>query len=123
MNRAFAFWLTVLILDVAAVWAFAQPRVTESRSLPTVVYVRDAACPHCQRFEKQTLTDPAVRKALAPYGNLRILDEFKDAEEARRLGYTETPAIILVNQDGTVLRRTAGYMDASTFLRWFDGSR
>jgi tetratricopeptide (TPR) repeat protein len=87
---------------------------------PLLVEFSATWCGPCKYFERSTLTDNRVKRALEDVRFLRI-DGEREPGEARRCGVTSYPTFVVVNERGTVVARmkgAAGAVKFIDFLQW-----
>ncbi len=87
----------------------------------TIVIVGAEWCGPCQKFEKHTLTDPAVKARLESgnYGGVKV-DLDTNRAFANKYRVQAVPTIIFLTQDCEELGRSVGGKNADDFLQLLD---
>lgn len=90
-----------------------------ARGKPVMLDLYADWCTSCVEFERETLPDPTVRRALAGYALVRVdLTANTPAQAAilRRYSLYGPPALLFFDRDGQLLsRRVIGFQNAATF--------
>lgn len=91
------------------------------RHRPLFVEFRAEWCGPCKVLDETVFPDPAVKKALRSFQQVRVdTDDHPDAGNA--FGVTTIPTLLLLDEDGHELGRMAGSIDRAGLLRWLDGA-
>lgn len=85
---------------------------------PLFIYFDAAWCSWCHRYEREVLTEPNVRRALARHTVPVRLDYDAHADRARRLGGPGLPLNVLMAPDGQVRRAFSGILSARDLVAW-----
>jgi len=92
---------------------------TEAKSSkePVLVFFTASWCGPCKMMSRTTLTNDAVRQALAAMPHVAVdIDEHQDL--AAKHAISAVPTFVLLSEFGAEIRRTTGFQPASNFLRW-----
>ncbi len=77
-------------------------------------------CPPCAAMKHDTWTDDDVERAVSASTVPLLVDIDRDPATASRYGIEAVPTVLLLDGNGTVIRR-AGFLPASGVLRFLDG--
>lgn len=124
-------WMSALVVLVAAGVAVgaapARPRsidfhrtIDEARHAsksdqPLVLVFGATWCTWCHKLENDTLTDPKVMTAAGQFLWVKI-DIDKEHELAARYGVEGVPVTVVLDKQGRVLGKSAGYMPPAKFV-------
>ena len=72
-------------------------------------------CKPCTKLKDDVLSKEAVSQALAGYERV-LVDIDRHPELATRYQVNGTPTVMVLNADGTPIKREVGYMDEAEFL-------
>lgn len=89
--------------------------ISKEENKPVFVYFWAVWCQYCEKFETQTLTDPRVKKMLDEDFVLVAIDLDEDRVVPARYGVSYPPHELFVDENGEVIDRVGGYVDADTF--------
>jgi thioredoxin-related protein len=85
-------------------------------------------CGYCKKMDRTTWRDGEVIDRLAGLVTVRVDTEesrprngYTGVELARRYRIQGTPDLLLLDAQGRVLSRSAGYHEPARLLRWLDG--
>lgn len=101
-------------------WLTSLPEALEAaRKAQNLVLVDAYAewCGWCKKLEAETLAHPDVQERLKGFTLLKI-DTDKQGELAQRLGVTGLPTILILNAEGDVVVRQAGFVPPEAFLEF-----
>jgi len=92
--------------------------IKEAAEMDTLVLVEFNAewCSWCRRFEKETLTDPEVRKELAKLVAIQLDGENEGKEAAQTLDINLYPTVVFLDGSGEEVERIEGYLPPEKFL-------
>lgn len=82
-----------------------------------LLYLTEAKCTWCVKFEKQTLANADVKARLAKDVDFKKLTG-REAAAYKPAGY---PCCVLLSPEGHEVRRFVGYKTPPEFLKWLDG--
>lgn len=82
---------------------------------PLFVFFHANWCEWCKKMEKETLTDPEVKKALEKYVFISV-DFNKNPEIVKKYGGGRLP-MYLIDNNGTI-KKQEGYKTPTEFLSW-----
>jgi thioredoxin-related protein len=82
---------------------------------PLVLVFGASWCTWCHKLETDTLADPQVMTAAGQFQWVKI-DVDKDHELAARFGAEGVPVTVVLDKQGRVLGKTAGYLPPARFL-------
>lgn len=82
---------------------------------PTAVYFTAAWCPHCQKFERNTLTQPEVQAALGNFVLVKV-DIDRELAFAQQQQVTSIPRWQVFDSDGEMAYEISYWEDESSFL-------
>jgi thioredoxin-like negative regulator of GroEL len=82
---------------------------------PVVLVFGATWCTWCHKLESDTLTDPKVMTAAGQFLWVKI-DIDKEHELAARYGVEGVPVTVVLDKQGRVLGKTAGYMPPAKFV-------
>lgn len=124
-------WMSVIVLLAAASVAVAAAPVRphaidfhhtidEARHAtkieqPVVLVFGASWCSWCHKLENDTLTDPKVATVAGQFAWVKI-DIDHDHELAARYGVEGVPVTVVLDKQGHVLGKTAGYMPPAKFV-------
>ena len=123
-------WISLLVLltaSIAAGAAPARPRaidfhhtIDEARHAtkveqPVVLVFGAVWCTWCHKLETDTLTDPKVATVAGQFLWVKI-DVDHDHELAARYGVEGVPVTVVLDKQGLVLGKAAGYMPPAKFV-------
>lgn len=83
----------------------------------TMLYFTRDSCEPCRMFEKRTLSDPRVVKAVEDFIPVMIRGDI-EVQMAERFNIQTYPMIIFARLDSGEIDRKAGYRDVDFLLRW-----
>lgn len=79
-------------------------------------------CGSCKKFKADVLSDKEVTDKLAVNTATALVD--LESEEGKKLAskyeVQATPTFLLLDAQGNVLKKSAGYMDKASFLAWIN---
>ena len=119
-----------IVPDDAPAWLSLDDAIAAAKAEDKLILVYGYAswCGYCVRFDREVFTDDAVQayvnEHFAPT-RLNIEDtttvQFFDATVTARqlggaMGISGTPTNVFVGNDGSMITKAPGYMDAETFL-------
>jgi thiol:disulfide interchange protein len=98
-----------------------EEAITQSRELkkPLFIFFHANWCKWCEKMEKETLTNPEVKKALEKYVFFSV-DYDKNKEIVARYGDGRMP-MYLIDNNGHVKKRE-GFQTVPQFLNWINGT-
>ncbi|MCL7475465.1 MAG: thioredoxin family protein [ANME-2 cluster archaeon] len=91
--------------------------ISKEESKPVFVYFWAVWCQYCEKFETQTLTDPRIKQVLEEDFVMVAIDLDEDRAVAGRYGVSYPPHELFVDENGEVINRVGGYIDADSFYR------
>lgn len=91
--------------------------IAKQENKPVLVYFWAVWCQYCEKFETQTLTDPGVRQMLENEFVMVAVDLDEDRDTARMYGVSYPPHELFVDENGQVINRIGGYVDADYFYQ------
>ncbi|HEY1685057.1 MAG TPA: thioredoxin domain-containing protein [Tepidisphaeraceae bacterium] len=74
-------------------------------------------CEPCEQMERTTWADKRVKEALEKFVPVKI-DFLKETELDKKYGVEAIPTMMVMDDQGKVVRATTGEMDAEEFLGW-----
>ena len=83
---------------------------------PVMVYFWAIWCTWCEKFETETLPNPAVSKVLTEDFVLVAIDLDEDRGTANKYGVAVPPYELFLDKNGEVLERVPGFVEANRFL-------
>lgn len=75
-------------------------------------------CGYCEQMKKTTLVDSEVTQKLSKNFVVLMINTDDDKSIARKFSVRGIPAYMVVNSEGSVLRKTTGYKAKAEFLKW-----
>ena len=119
-----------VVPDDAPDWRPLEDAIADAQSDDKIVLVYGYAswCGYCVRFDREVFTDDAVQSYVNEHfapTRLNLEDtttvQFFDAsvtgvELGRAMGISGTPTSVFVDNDGSMITKAPGYMDAEVFL-------
>jgi thiol:disulfide interchange protein len=87
---------------------------------PVLVYFTPAWCGPCQRMKGATWSDAGVDAKLRGYVPVKI-DVDADSATAMRFGIEAMPTFVVLDKEGSEVKRASGFMPAGDFLQWIGG--
>lgn len=75
-------------------------------------------CGYCEQMKSTTLADSEVKDKLSKNFVVLIINTDDDKSIARKFGVRGIPAYMVINSEGSVLRKTTGYKAKREFLGW-----
>lgn len=91
--------------------------ISKEENKPVFVYFWAVWCQYCEKFETRTLTDPRVKQMLEDDFVLVAIDLDEDRSVARRYGVSYPPHELFLEENGQVIDRVGGYIDADYFYQ------
>jgi thioredoxin-related protein len=82
-----------------------------------LVYVGSKACAYCLKMQVNTLGNAKVKEEIS--ANYVFIDA-SGKDGAKRYSVTVYPTYILMNSDGTEIKRGVGYRGPEEFLAWLN---
>jgi thiol:disulfide interchange protein len=76
-------------------------------------------CTYCAKFDRTTLRDAQVQRALGSVVLVKLNAESDGRSEAERFGVDGYPTILFLNGNGDEVGRIPGYLPANAFLEEF----
>lgn len=87
---------------------------------PRLMVFTIPGCVYCTKLERDTLTDPKVKAAIAGY-DVQHIDAKKSPELADKYRVTLVPFVIVEAADGSI-RSRVGNLSPPDFIRWLNGA-
>ena len=103
-------------------WHTSLPEALEAaREANTLVFVDVYAewCGWCEKLKAETFPHPNVQERLKDFSLLKI-DIDQQSELAEGFGVTGVPTLLILNAEGDVVTRQAGFVPADKFLEFLD---
>jgi thioredoxin-related protein len=89
--------------------------IAKEENKPVFVYFWAVWCQYCEKFETQTLPDERVKQMLENDFVLVAVDLDDDRATAQRYGVSYPPHELFVDENGQIINRVGGYVDADYF--------
>lgn len=99
-------------------WEEAQTQAKRENKLIFMDVYADW-CGPCRMMDQITFADPGVKERLAKYVTVKV-DADKDTALAERYGTGALPTVAVVQPDGTILQREAGFQEPKQLLTWLN---
>ena len=89
--------------------------IAKEENKPVFVYFWAVWCQYCEKFETQTLTDDRIKQMLEDDFVLVAIDLDEDRTVPRQYGVSYPPHELFVDENGEIIDRVGGYVDADYF--------
>lgn len=83
---------------------------------PVMVYFWAVWCQFCEKFETETIPNPAVSKVLTEDFVLVAIDLDEDRDTPSKYGVGYPPYELFLDKNGEVIERVPGFVEADRFL-------
>jgi len=91
-------------------------QIAQQENKPVMMYFWAIWCQYCARFQTDTLGNPQVKKILEEDYVLVAMDLDTDRGVAQQYGVSYPPYLIFMDQNGNVLDRVPGAVEANYLL-------
>lgn len=89
--------------------------IAKEENKPVFIYFWAVWCQYCEKFETQTLPDERIKQMLENDFVLVAVDLDEDRATSQRYGVSYPPHELFVDENGQIINRIGGYVDADYF--------
>ncbi|MBE0523170.1 MAG: thioredoxin family protein [Methanosarcinales archaeon] len=89
--------------------------IAKEENKPVFIYFWAVWCQYCEKFETRTLPDERVKQMLENDFILVAVDLDDDRATSQRYGVSYPPHELFVDENGQIINRVGGYVDADYF--------
>lgn len=89
-------------------------QTAKTSNLPVMIFVMSDTCHWCEKMSSTTLTAPRVIKIINEHFYPVILHANQNIPAFKKLGLQGVPAIVILDANGKIAKKLAGYNDPET---------
>jgi thioredoxin-related protein len=130
--RLLAVWMSLVLLPLASaaaediLWLADVDQACEMAARdrrPILVYVKSANCPHCQRMDQKTFSDPQLAAEIDQTWIAVKIDPQRHAEFIKANEITAFPTLLVVSPDMIEFDRVKGFRTSAQVHKRLDSAR